>query len=353
MMYPTQFIFRCLLVLLLIFPVVPLFAAESESLVEDERLNGLETLGAFEEHSILAQTSTIKLMDEKGEVIALGTSVDKNLAVTKLSELPRKDEEREFRVRHPRGKEMEVESVFRDSKNDLAVLKLSGPALRNVELQDAGELVQGQWLVVGGGKEGIMIGVFSANRRDIKLQGGVIGVTLGGPAQGGVRIGRVMPESGAKEAGLQVGDIILSVNGIKVTDNEEASGAIKKNEAGTRVKLMVRRDGVEKEYEVLLGHRSTIFKQFNRNLMMSGVTSRRKTGYENVIQHDIPIPANQMGGPLMDLERRVIGINISRVNRSENFALPSAVLRKTIEAARKEFAHEEAQPPKVWHSERL
>ena len=37
------------------------------------------------------------------------------------------------------------------------------------------------------------------------------------------------------------------------------------------------------------------------------------------------------GGPLVDLEGRVLGINIARAGRVESYALPASVVRETVD----------------------
>jgi S1-C subfamily serine protease len=45
-----------------------------------------------------------------------------------------------------------------------------------------------------------------------------------------------------------------------------------------------------------------------------------------------------MGGPLLDLNGRLLGINIARRNRVEFFALPVSLVQKVIKAKAAEIA---------------
>ena len=38
-----------------------------------------------------------------------------------------------------------------------------------------------------------------------------------------------------------------------------------------------------------------------------------------------------MGGPLRNLKGELIGMNIARVNRAENYALPISVVQKSVQ----------------------
>ena len=57
---------------------------------------------------------------------------------------------------------------------------------------------------------------------------------------------------------------------------------------------------------------------------MGNTLSRRRDGFDAVFQHDATIEPEQCGGPLVDLDGRLIGINIARAGRVESYALPLA-----------------------------
>lgn len=73
--------------------------------------------------------------------------------------------------------------------------------------------------------------------------------------QQGAIIARVMKDSPAAQAGLDVGDIVLSLEGQPVTDAVHLLGRITAMEPGTRVVLRVLRQGVIKEVALDLGSR--------------------------------------------------------------------------------------------------
>jgi S1-C subfamily serine protease len=63
---------------------------------------------------------------------------------------------------------------------------------------------------------------------------------------------------------------------------------------------------------------------------MSGPVSKRKDNFPMIIQHDLPLPKEAMGGPLFDVEGKCIGINIARVDRVTVFSLPSNIARVMV-----------------------
>ncbi|HEY9557333.1 MAG TPA: trypsin-like peptidase domain-containing protein, partial [Acidimicrobiales bacterium] len=74
-------------------------------------------------------------------------------------------------------------------------------------------------------------------------------------AEEGAFVVEVVPGSAAEEAGLEVGDVIIEVDGTEVTQSSDVRDAILEHEAGDTVTLTVIRDGEERELEAELGRR--------------------------------------------------------------------------------------------------
>ena len=51
-----------------------------------------------------------------------------------------------------------------------------------------------------------------------------------------------------------------------------------------------------------------------------------KRNFPTILQHDTVIKPTDCGGPLVDLDGRVVGINVARAGRVESYALPSEVV---------------------------
>jgi S1-C subfamily serine protease len=75
------------------------------------------------------------------------------------------------------------------------------------------------------------------------------------PYTSGQRIGTVLPNLPAAEAGLREGDIITGINGTRIEDESTFTLLLRQNDPGDRVTLTVRRNGQEREIEVTLGRR--------------------------------------------------------------------------------------------------
>ncbi len=69
----------------------------------------------------------------------------------------------------------------------------------------------------------------------------------------GAKIGHVVEGGSAKKAGLQIGDIITSLDGVKIASFDELRGEILKKKIGDTVKVRIVRDGEEQEITMALG----------------------------------------------------------------------------------------------------
>ncbi len=103
---------------------------------------------------------------------------------------------------------------------------------------------------------------------------------------------------------------------------------MKDRKAGSRVEITIRRGKELLDLDVRLSARGELFVEQNRNDQMSGDFSKRRSGFPRVIQHDVLGNSSTMGGPVLDLDGKLIGMNIARANRAETFAIPVEKLRE-------------------------
>jgi serine protease Do len=101
------------------------------------------------------------------------------------------------------------------------------------------------------------------------------------------------------------------------------------------VDIQVKRGESLLSFRVTLGHRSVAFQMLDRNARMSGPVSKRKDNFPMVIQHDVSLPPTAMGGPLLNLDGKALGINVARVDRVTTYALPAKVVREIFEKLRR------------------
>jgi serine protease Do len=221
----------------------------------------------------------------------------------------------------------EVKILLVDPQWDVALLKIEANGLTPVVWAPTSAVPQGTWVVANGATtrttRRLLAGIVSAKIREIPASGGAaLGVVLNGKAKV-LEVEEVNEKSGAKDAGLQKGDVILTIEGKKVKKVEEIGEILKDRKAGTSVKMTYSRDGKEFTADVRLAARGELFTdQMNRNDQMSGDFSPRRSGFPRVMQHDILGSRQVQGGPLLDLDGKCLGMNIARANRAESFAIP-------------------------------
>jgi S1-C subfamily serine protease len=86
----------------------------------------------------------------------------------------------------------------------------------------------------------------------------LLGVSTRPTGEGpGVEIVEVTPGSGAADSGLQVGDVIVAVDGDDITDPTSLGAAVATNQPGDTITVTVERNGSTQEFTVTLGTRPT------------------------------------------------------------------------------------------------
>jgi len=90
-----------------------------------------------------------------------------------------------------------------------------------------------------------------------EIQTAYLGVSLGEveSGQGGALIDEVTPGTGADEAGLQVGDLVISIDGAPVQDGGDLAAQVQTHQPGDTIDLVVVRDGNEVTVPVTMSER--------------------------------------------------------------------------------------------------
>ncbi|MFM1560278.1 MAG: trypsin-like peptidase domain-containing protein [Roseibacillus sp.] len=308
--------------------------ATGQQLEAHLRLNGSEVRKAFEPlRAILQQSSAVVYDGWKSVAYGVVISSDGYL-LTKATEI---EGAKDLNVRVDQAHFKSVKVVATTVEWDVALLKVEAEDLVPVTWSNAEEPTHGTWVVSNGStsrtRRRVRVGIISANAREVGGKAPVVlGITLKTDKEDNtLSIREVQDESGAAAAGLEAGDVILSADGKEVGKIEELLEVLSDKEPGDRVKIVVKRDDEEKEFDVELLAREKVFEeQKTRNDQMSGRYSKRRSNFKRVLQHDLPLSARSVGGPLLDLDGKCIGMNIARVNRSETFAIPATELQLLI-----------------------
>lgn len=317
-----------------------------------KRLDALEGIAGQRKNDILragiptprtpdAARGTVRIQ-AGGKDVALATimSADGNL-LTKASELPAGV----LAAVLPDGRRLPVTRGKVDAAWDVALLKVKATGLQPVPL--AGEAAVGQW-------------TFSADSTPGTSQLGVVGVAtmpvLGrgiaprptSKAYMGVRLGAmdprelrdlgvpygvgvdVEPDLPAARAGVHTGDVIVKVDGFPAHDPDAVMDTLVGKQPGQSVKLQLLRNGERLNVTVQLATRPANLPGRGNNVpaMLSGDVSRMQGPFPVVLQHDTVLQPGAMGGPVLNIDGRCLGLNIARADRTSTYAIPVRELRE-------------------------
>lgn len=287
-----------------------------QSLESTYRTTGTAVVAAFEAQRAVLQTSSAVMLDGRKEIVYGVVVSPDGYVLTKASEIAGVSK---LSVRIDQQSYPEVEVVAVDDEWDVALVKVPATGVIPVNYAPTSAVPQGTWVVANGATSmkarRALAGIISAKIRAIPAGGGNLGVALKEKGEA-LEIEEVAKE-GAGAAGIKKGDVIAAINGKRVENFEEISEILKSLKPGTVIQLTYRRGEAEKTVDVTLQP-----GPLTRNDQMSGAYSDRRSGFPRIIQHDIIGDKSIVGGPLLDLEGRCVGMNIARANRAESFAIP-------------------------------
>lgn len=289
---------------------------------------GPHVRSAFREVIAETRLATVRVRSD-GRDTALGGIVGADgWILTKASQLPGEvtcllTDQREFDAR--------IVGVDRDY--DLALLKIDAQHLPTLRLNNSHAPDVGAWLATVGMKRGPQaVGVMSVGPREISHRAGTLGVRLDESTDTPLII-HVFPHTAAEAAGLQVDDVVLSVNNQPTRTREEFVGQIREHSPGDPLNLQVRRNGETLDIAALLKSRRPwrlpTREEFQNQL--GSQLSQRRFGFPSAFQHDTVIKPSDCGGPVVNLDGEVVGFNLARAGRTETYAIPTEVVLGVIE----------------------
>lgn len=267
----------------------------------------------------------LKIADQR-TTISLGTLVEDNLVLTKASSLPTRQRLRGIDYR---DREYDLTLVYQDPAFDLAVLEIGPNDLTPMQFQtdktpELGEVL----LCVNAPGQAVVSARSAVGTPDSgDPESPFLGVEMSRFEENdrGVTIAGILPDGAAMAAGLRAGDLIVRVNGSEV--GQSLREALQLFRVGDRVQVAIERDGVEMTVPVQLRRRPEyadgLPTPFGNDIVEA---NERRTGFGPAIRHDALLGPRDVGAPLVDLQGRVIGLQIAHADRSTNWALPAATL---------------------------
>jgi serine protease Do len=222
-------------------------------------------------------------------------------------------------------------------------LKVDAKNLPALDLSKTEAPEVGSWVAsVGRSRDPLAVGVVSVPPRKIPPQAGILGVQLDEELP---LVVKVFPESAAEEAGVEPHDQIVRVNGKNTPSREKLKEIVGAFNPGDEVELVVERDGKSLTLKATLGGMFPgLMGRNDFQNTLGGKLSVRRFGFPTAFQHDTVLRPTDCGGPLVDLDGRVVGFNIARAGRTESYALPVTAVQEVVEKLMTEKLMVEAMP---------
>lgn len=264
---------------------------------------------------------SIARIRQNGEDVALGTVVRADgWIVTKADNIrPSAKITCEVLRNTDAGMEsLEAKIVAVDETLDLMLLKVAADGLTVPRFEEGETPGVGQWVIVPtvDGKMLHGLGVVSVPPAAVAKERGIVGVILEDRDEK-TYVRAALANFPAARQGVSAGDRILGVAGVRVNSSQECVAEFRKYKIGDKFFVELEKDGEIRSVEMELAPDS------DQPVNALGVgLSRRRGDYPEVIQHDAVVAPESCGGPAVNLEGHVIGINIARAGRTETFTLP-------------------------------
>lgn len=150
-------------------------------------------------------------------------------------------------------------------------------------------------------------------------------------------LNRILPEGPAAKAGLQEGDLLLTLDGKELPHRAALRQVLGRHQVGEELSLFIKRDEQEIAVTISLGPARlsppplTVGQGLVAvNTSLQSFPSLRRSGFPDTWVHDAPLSIWQMGTPVLDQEGQALGINIATFGHGRNLVLPAATIQEAI-----------------------
>ncbi len=270
--------------------------------------------------------STVRILQEDKQ-LCLGVIVDENgWFIGKSSELP----DGLLSCRLHDTSRVSARVVSRRSDLDLALLKMDKTKLPAIDWSRTDTAAVGAFIATIDSRPiPIAIGVVSVPSREIRASQAVLGVRLD-ESDEGVIATKVLGGGGAAAAGILADDVVVAINGQASKSLHAIQNMIASNRSGDRIRVTIKRDGKQQDLIAQLTDMNIVLTD-PTEAEVNGEVSARASDFASAFQHDTVLTPNQCGGPLVNLEGHVVGLNIARAGRVHCYALPMDILVPAVE----------------------
>ena len=280
--------------------------------------------------SVVSSTrdSIVKIADGTKQ-IALGAIVDESgLVLTKASEL-----RGSLKCILSNGESIKPTVVGVDPETDLILLKIDHqglPAIQFAEQSTAPAV--GSWIAtVNQDENPVAVGIVSHEPRKIVNNvpnSAIIGITPVDAEGTGVRINRIGNDSPASKSDLLVNDVIIAIDDDKMENVLQLKEKLSHFQPGDEITLTIKRGEEEKKVPIVLGKQriTPMMDRGSRQNRLGSTLSKRRSDFPLALQQDAGLNANQCGGPVVDLDGKVVGFNIARDGRVSTLVLTNEIV---------------------------
>lgn len=272
-----------------------------------------------------------------GRQVGLGTVVEAGI-LSKASELQDRDD---LVAVFRNGARVEIKLTQVDQRYDLALLQASGSRGTSLGNSRPIKFVEtppspGAFLIAPNEQGQVFaFGTYSAQARSTAQgQRAFLGVQPIA-VDSGILVEGIRPDTAAFAAGLRDGDVITRFDGEAVDQVGDLVNRIRLHQPGDSIPIDYRRGDVAFSTTAILSGQNVSGEQAAQFKMMSrlgAIPSRRGDNFPFVFQHDLPLFPEQCGGPVLDLDGRVVGLNIARNGRAASYAIPGAQVNELLAA---------------------
>ena len=123
------------------------------------------------------------------------------------------------------------------------------------------------------------------------------------------------------------GDLLVSINQQWVPGAATLRSIGSRVRVGQRLDVIVVREGALKQLSMKIDR---FLSRVYHDRWGGGPFSERRFGFSTTIVHDSLLEPNQCGGPLMDVDCNLVGLNIARSMRVATLAVPAGRVREFV-----------------------
>ncbi|MEQ1826719.1 MAG: trypsin-like peptidase domain-containing protein [Pirellula sp.] len=258
---------------------------------------------------------------------ALATAISEDgILITKASEIQGKS----FEIEIATDQRIPGQIIHLDNTLDLALVQIRGSQLNpaNWNQKDPNPGMGVLCAAVNLNQELAGFGTISVAARPLD---GKSGAFLGAQVEatdGGVQVLSIKPGSPAEQGGMKLNDVLTAVENEPLATPNQLTDFVQAHVEGELLRFDVKRSDVYLSLTVKLGDGAKLApmpgSREQATDAMSTMMSKRRWSFASGIQHDCAILPQDCGGPLIDLEGRLLGINIARAGRIQSYAIPTA-----------------------------